>query len=224
MAEIVTLKVETRSNTGTGSARELRRNGLLPIVVYGSGKENLHATVDQRVISKAIANGGFYTRLFEINKERVLPRQVDFHPVTDQPIHVDFLRVSKDARVNVYIPLHFINEDASPGLKRGGVLNTVIHDLEVSCISMSIPEFIEVDLAGLDMSHSIHLKDVKLPSGVELLAKSWDPEMTIATIMASSSARSEEASAQAGEGAEVPGEETAETEGGEAGAEAKAEE
>ena len=222
MSEVITLEAQSRSQLGTGPTRELRRNSKLPIEIYGDGKENIHAALEKRVVDKAIEGGGFYTKLFDINvdgkKERVLPKQVEFHPVTDQPIHIDFIRVNKDSRVDVYVPLHFENEAGSPGLKRGGVLNAVLHDLEVSCAASAIPEFITVDLTGLDMHHTIHLKDIKLPKGVELIGRSGDPEMTIATVMATSSVRSEEAAAKGGEEGAAEGE--GETE---AGTEAEAE-
>ena len=210
MAEVISLDAQVRAKVGTGPARELRRNAQLPIAIYGDGKENINAAIDKRAIDKALEMGGFFTKLYDLSidgkKERVLPKGVEFHPVTDQPIHVDFIRVSKNSQVVVHVPLHFENEEGSPGLKRGGVLNTVIHDLEVSCPATSIPEYIAVDLTGLDMHHTIHLKDIKLPTGASLTLKSGDPEMTIATVMATSSVRSEEASKAEAEAEEAPAE------------------
>jgi large subunit ribosomal protein L25 len=155
-----------------------------------------------------------------------LPKAVDFHPVSSRPIHVDFLRIGEHTKVHVAVPMRFDNEDASPGLKRGGVLNVVVHELEIVCDAASIPSEIHVPLDGLEIGDSIHISAVRLPDGV--VPSNQDEDFTVATVVAPSAMKQEEEEAAAAEG-EVPtvgeeGEEGAEGEGGEAAAEGASEE
>jgi large subunit ribosomal protein L25 len=163
---------------------------------------------------------------FEGKPHRTLPKAVDFHPVSSRPIHVDFLRIGEHTKVHVAVPMRFDNEEASPGLKRGGVLNTVIHELEIVCDAASIPSEIHIPLDGLEIGDSIHISQVKLPDGVS--PANTEEDFTVATIVAPSAMKQEEEEAAAAEG-EVPtvgeeGEEGAEGEGGEAAAEGSSEE
>ena len=221
MSEQLTLPAEARDRAGKGASRALRRDGRVPAVVYGEKKEPLSIHVEEKLLTKMLHTGHFMNSVVMIDYEgkahRTLPKAVDFHPVTSRPIHVDFLRIGEHTKVHVAVPLRFDNEEASPGLKRGGVLNAVIHELEIQCDAASIPAEIHIPLDGLEIGDSIHISQVKLPDGVS----PWNDEedFTVATIVAPSAMKAEEEEA-APEG-EVPvvgeeGEEGAEGEGGEA--------
>lgn len=164
------LNVQLREKTGKGASRALRREGRVPAVLYGGNDAPVHFSLDPIQLDKELHQIGFLSKIFEIpldkKKEKALARIVQFHPVTDRPIHVDFLRVSKDKKITVSVPLHFINEDKSPGIKKGGVLNVLFHNLELMCDIDHIPSEIEIDLTGLEIHHTIHLTDIKLPGGV----------------------------------------------------------
>lgn len=164
------LNVELRESTGKGSSRALRRGGRVPAVLYGGKSEPIHFSLEPVQLDKELHKTGFLSKIFELSlngkKEKALAREVQFHPVTDRPLHVDFLRVSKEGKITVSVPLNFVNELASPGIKRGGVLNIVLHSLDVSCDMGHIPQSIEVDLTGLEIHDAIHLTHIKLPKGV----------------------------------------------------------
>ncbi len=186
-------RLELRDNLGGGASRALRRTSMTPGVIYGAGKEHTHVSVDPRDIMAGLNTTGFYARLYELNvgktKERVLVREVQMHPVTDRPIHIDFLRVSKGAKIHVNIPVHFINEDKCPAVKQGGMLNIVLHSLEVTCSVDAIPEEILVDLSGLEMGDSIHTEDLTIPNNA--VATHPERDITIATLVAPSSVKSD---------------------------------
>jgi large subunit ribosomal protein L25 len=178
------LKAEAREQVGKGSARAVRREGKVPAVIYGDKKPPLAIALSYKDVYYKIHGGGFLTTLATINvggeKIQVLPKDYQLDPVKDFPTHVDFLRVSKDTEVNVDVPVHFINEDKSPGLKRGGALNIVRHQVEFHCPANAIPEFITVDLTGVDIGDSVHISAVKLPAGVKPVIS--DRDFTIATV------------------------------------------
>ncbi len=182
--ETYELTAEARETVGKGSARAVRRNGKVPAVIYGDKKPPLAIALSYKDIYYKIHGGGFLTTLATINvgseKIQVLPKDYQLDPVKDFPTHVDFLRVSKDTEVNVDVPVHFVNEDKSPGLKRGGALNIVRHHVEFHCPANAIPEFITVDLTGVDIGDSVHISAVKLPAGVKPVIS--DRDFTIATI------------------------------------------
>jgi large subunit ribosomal protein L25 len=186
MSEVNTLSVEARDAGGKGAARATRRQGLVPGVIYGNKQPPVAIALSPRILRAEMNRPGFLTRLFDITvggaTERVLCRDVQRHPVSDQPVHVDFLRVSAESRIHVDIPVHFINQEKSPGIKRGGVLNVVAHELEVVAPATAIPEALIIDLAGLDIGASIHLSGLALPPGVTVV--SHEKDMTIATIAA----------------------------------------
>ena len=165
------LKAEAREQVGKGSARAVRRNGKVPAVIYGDKQPPLAIALSYKDVYYKIHGGGFLTTLATIDvggkKIQVLPKDYQLDPVRDFPMHVDFLRIGKDTEVNVNVPVHFINEDKSPGIKRGGVLNIVRHEVEFHCPANAIPEFITVDLDGTDIGDSIHISAVKLPAGVK---------------------------------------------------------
>ncbi|HEX7753529.1 MAG TPA: 50S ribosomal protein L25/general stress protein Ctc [Novosphingobium sp.] len=194
MSEALTLPAETRERAGKGASRALRREGRVPAVVYGGNEEPLSIHVEEKELRRQLGTGHFFNSVVEVEvggkKVRTLPKDVAFHPVTDRPLHADFLRVSKDAKVHVNVPVVFINEDASPGLKKGGVLNIVKHDLDLVCGAGNIPDDVIIDVTGLDVGASIHISDVKLPNGTE--SGITDRDFTIATIVAPSALKSEE--------------------------------
>jgi len=203
------LKAEARDRVGKGSAREVRRQGKIPAVIYGDKQAPLSIAVSYKDIYYKIHGGGFLTTIATIDvdgkKIQVLPKDFQLDPVRDFPMHVDFLRVSKDTVVTVQVPVHFENEEKSPGIKRGGVLNIVRHEVEFHAPANAIPEAITVDLTGTDLGDSIHISAVKLPSGVKPTIT--DRDFTIATIAAPAGLRSEEDAAAEGEEAEENGEE-----------------
>lgn len=194
MSEALTLPAETRERAGKGASRVLRREGRVPAVVYGGNEEPLAIHVEEKELARQLGTGHFFNSIVEVEvggkKLRTLPKDVAFHPVTERPLHADFLRVSKDAKVTVNVPVIFANEEASPGLKRGGVLNIVRHELELVCDANKIPDDITIDVTGLDVGDSIHISQVNLPKGAE--SAITDRDFTIATIVAPSALKSEE--------------------------------
>ncbi len=181
------LKIEIRDGAGTGPARAVRRLAKIPAVIYGAGEENQAVSCEHKEFFKQMNRAGFFTRLFTLEGVgapiRVIVKDVQLHPVTDQPLHVDFMRVNKDSRIDVAVPVHFINQEKSPGIKRGGILNIVSHVLHLICNPDHIPESIVIDLAGLEINNSIHIHDIKLPEGAKLRASQ---DLTLAAIVAPS--------------------------------------
>ena len=222
MSEALTLPAEARDRAGKGASRALRREGRVPAVIYGGKEEPTPIHVEAKELVRQLGSGHFMNSIVMIDiggkQVRVLPKDVALHPVTDRPLHVDFLRLSKDSKIQVAVPVVFVNEDDSPGLKKGGVLNVVRHELELVCESDKIPDEIHLDVTGLDIGDSIHISQVTLPKGAK--AAIDDRDFTVATVVAPSAMKAEEEEAAA-EG-EVPtvGEEEAEGEG-EAGGEAE---
>ncbi len=171
MVDMIQLKAVRRARSGKGAARAERRAGRVPAVIYGDNKEPELISIDFPEIYKHFIKGRFESTLVELDvdgeKTRTIPRDVQLDPVKDLPIHVDFLRLGKGARISVEVPVEYVNEEASPGLKRGGALNVVRHQVEVWCRASQIPEKIEVDLSGLEIGDVVHISDVTLPEGVE---------------------------------------------------------
>jgi large subunit ribosomal protein L25 len=219
MSDQLTLPAEARDRAGKGASRALRREGRVPAVVYGEKKEPLSIHVEEKLLSKMLSTGHFMNSVvmidFQGKPQRTLPKAVDFHPVTSRPIHVDFLRIGEHTKVTVAVPVRFDNEEASPGLKRGGVLNVVQHELELVCDAAHIPGEIHIPLDGLEIGDSIHISAVKLPQGVT--PSNTDEDFTVATIVAPSAMKAEEEeTAPADAVPTVEGEEgEAEAEGGE---------
>ena len=189
------LMAQTRSGVGKGAARALRREGLIPAVIYGDKKPPLPISISYNEAMKRILAGGFLSHILTVNvdgaRHRVIPRDYQLDPVKDKALHVDFLRVAAGSKINVQVPVHFINEEASPGIKRGGVLNIVHHTLDLNVDVDQIPEAVTVDLTGLEVGESIHISSIKLPPGAS--DHSHEDDLTIATIVAPSGLRSEEA-------------------------------
>ncbi|KHK91319.1 50S ribosomal protein L25/general stress protein Ctc [Novosphingobium malaysiense] len=204
MSDSLTLPAETRERAGKGASRALRREGRVPAVVYGSNQEPVAIHVEEKELVRQLGTGHFFNSIVEVEvggkKVRTLPKDVAFHPVSDRPLHVDFLRLAKNATVHVNVPVSFINEEKSPGLKRGGVLNVVRHELELVCGADKIPDEIVIDVTGFDVGESIHFSHVSLPSGVE--SAITDRDFTIATIAAPSALKSQEGDTTKDEGEE----------------------
>ncbi len=194
MAKIATLSADLRDRSGKGGARATRRTDKVPAVIYGDKQAPVLIAIEQKSMEREINRAGFFTHLYEIDvqgkKHRVLPRDVQFDPLTDRPLHVDFLRIAANTRVRVAVPLHFINQDKSPGLKRGGMLNAVLHDLEIMINPDQIPEHLDIDVTGLEMNASIPLSMVKIPQGAKSVLEDG---FTIATIVPPAAAKAEEA-------------------------------
>ncbi len=185
MAAIKQLAAVARSGTGKGAARSVRREGRVPAVIYGGGVKPEPISVDFKDVNKLIFAGHFLTTIFELEmdgrKERVLPRDYQLDIVTDWPVHVDFLRLIPGSRVRIGVPVHVINREASPGVKKGGAVNLVLHSVEVMAPADDIPEAITIDLAGLDFHDSVHVSHVKLPEGCRPVSAKAD--LTVVTIV-----------------------------------------
>ncbi len=197
MPEITTLSAVPRAVAGKGAARETRRGGRVPAIIYGDGKEPVPISLEERELSRALARRGFFATLVDVSVDgtthRTLPRDVQYHPATDTPLHVDFMRVGATTRVSVEVPVVFINHEMSVGLRRGGILNIVRHGIELSCPVDNIPNHLVVDLNGLDIGDSVHIGAVALPEGCRPVITERD--FTIASIAASSAVREEAATA-----------------------------
>ena len=224
MSEQLTLPAEARERAGKGASRALRRDGRVPAVIYGDKKEPLSVHVEEKLLARMLSSGHFMNTVVMVaaagEAHRTLPKDVQFHPVSSRPIHVDFLRIGEHSKLTVAIPVRFDDEEASPGIKRGGVLNIVQHELELVCDAAHIPEEIHISLAGLDIGDSIHISHVTLPEGTK--AAIDDRDFTVATIVAPSAVKAEEAEAAEAAAAEAEPIEGEEGEG-EAGAEGEAE-
>jgi large subunit ribosomal protein L25 len=196
MSDVLTLDAQPRDRAGKGAARAIRRDGRVPAVVYGGKEPPLAIHVEEKALVRLLSSGHFLNSVVEIAADgaryRTLPRDVQFHPVSDRPLHVDFLRIARDSLVVVDVPVRFENEAASPGLKRGGVLNIVRHEIELKCPADQIPDEIVVDVTGYDVGDSIHISTVTLPAGV---VPTIERDFTIATIAAPSALKSEEGAA-----------------------------
>jgi large subunit ribosomal protein L25 len=222
MAGATTISAERRDGTGKGVARAVRRMGRVPAVIYGDNSEPIAITIDGMELSLLADNPKFFIQVVRVevdgDSHRVLPRDLQLHPVTDVPMHVDFLRFSANTQIAAMIPVRFINAEESPGLKRGGVLNIVRREVEVRCSPLSIPQELVFDLDGLDIGASIHIKTIELPDGVEATT---ERDFTVATVAAPTLMPVEEEEEEEGEGLEgeegegLEGEEGEEGEGGE---------
>jgi large subunit ribosomal protein L25 len=198
MSDTLTLSAEARERAGKGASRAIRREGRVPAVVYGNKQEPLSIHVEEKALVKALSTGHFMNSVVMIDGVgqaiRTLPKDVQFHPVTDRPLHVDFLRIGEHTTVHVDVPVVFTDEELSPGIKRGGVLNIVVHNLGLVVDAAEIPSEITISLKGLDVGASIHLSNVELPKG----ATPFDhDDVTIATIVASTALKSAEGEAEA---------------------------
>jgi large subunit ribosomal protein L25 len=206
MAETISFEAHSRSGAGKGPARALRRAGRVPAVIYGERKEQQMISLEARALRRELNNPRFFSTLCSLQLDgeaiRVLPREVQLHPVSDDPLHADFVRVSRGTTIHVTVRVHFLNEDISPGLKRGGVLNVVRREIELVCPADAIPEQIEIDLAKAEIGDSLHISQVALPPDAQPTIT--DRDFTIATIaaptvVAEEAAEEQEAAAEAAE-------------------------
>lgn len=195
MSDALNLSAMQRDRAGKGASRALRREGRIPAVIYGDNKDPMPIHVSEKDLMKLLNTGHFMNSLISLEidgkSSSTLPKDVALHPVTDRPLHVDFLRLGKGAKVDVEVPVVFINQEASPGLKRGGVLNVVRHELELVCEMSKIPDEIEIDVTGLEVGDSIHISNVTLPEGSS--SAITDRDFTIATVVAPSALKRSDA-------------------------------
>ena len=198
MATVKELKATARPNGGKGAARAERRAGRVPGVIYGNNQPPLTISVDDKELRQRILAGRFLTTLFDVEldgkKHRVIPRDFQLDPVKDFPLHVDFLRLGEGATIRVSVPLHVVNGETSPGVKRGGTINIVTHTVELECSVDNIPQYLEADAGGLEISYSLHLSDIKLPTGVKALSRE---DATLVTIVPPSGYAEEQKAAAA---------------------------
>jgi len=200
------LKAQAREGVGKGAARELRRQGLVPAVIYGDKKSPVTISIAYKDAMKFIYAGGFLSHVIDLDVDgtvhSVIPRDYQLDPVKDFALHVDFFRVAKGAKLNVQVHVNFINEELSPGLKRGGTLNIVHHTLDLTVDAANIPDEVTVDLTGLDIGDTVHISSIKLPAGVS--DHSHEEDVTIATIVAPSALKSAGEEGEAEEAAAEP--------------------
>jgi large subunit ribosomal protein L25 len=201
MADIV-LNVEVREQTGTGATRSVRRSGKVPGVLYGGSKDPVAIAVPANEFRKALYTGKLLGHLVTLKygeeTQPVIAKAIDMHPVTDEPWHFDLYRVDEHQQIKISVPVHFTNHEASPGIKRGGTLNVVRHDVELSCPADSIPEELVFDLAGLDIGDTIRISNFTLPKGVE---PTVDRDFVIATVAGTSAQAAADAAAEGDEAA-----------------------
>jgi large subunit ribosomal protein L25 len=199
MREMQNIVAEKRAGTGKGPAFQTRLKGHIPAVVYGGNADPENISVESRSLERHAVKGTFLSTLFTLEiggaRTRVIPRQIQLDPVSDRPVHVDFMRLPEGAKVRLSIPVRFKGQGDSPGLKRGGVLNIVRHEIEMLCPAESIPEFVEGDLAGLNIHEALHISHITLPEGVVPLVRERD--FTIASIVAPTSVLEEQRAAAA---------------------------
>lgn len=189
MRQVQELKAEARKGTGKGPSYQTRQKGFIPAVLYGGKESPENVAVERQTLERHVGTGSFLTTLFHLDidgkKQRVIPRAIQVDPVTDRPVHVDFMRLAEGAKVKLEIPVRFKNHADSPGLKKGGVLNIIRHEVLMLCPAENIPDAIEADLAGLDIHGTVHISSIALPEGVKPLIQEKD--FTIASIVAPTS-------------------------------------
>ena len=203
MGEVINITAEVRDRAGKGMARAVRREGKVPAVIYGDNQDVVTISIDGNELSKLLKNPGFFTQIFTVDvtgkKHEVLARDLQVDPVTDLPLHVDFLQFNQNTKIVIEIPVNFLNEEESPGLKRGGVLNIVRRELELRCSPTNIPQAIEIDLTGFEIGDSIHISALNLPDGAEPIT---DRDFTIATVAAPTVMTAEEEAGEIVDGEE----------------------
>ncbi|WP_024514045.1 50S ribosomal protein L25/general stress protein Ctc [Bradyrhizobium sp. Tv2a-2] len=207
MATVKELKATARPSVGKGAARAERRAGRVPGVIYGNNQPPLPISVEDRELRQRILAGRFLTTIYDIDlegkKHRVIPRDFHLDPVRDFPIHVDFMRLGEGATIRISVPLHVQRAESSPGVKRGGTVNIVTHTIDLECTAENIPQYLEADVGALEIGYSLHLSDIKLPTGVKALSRE---DATLVTIVPPSGyAEEQKAAAAAAAGAPAAG-------------------
>lgn len=216
MSDALTLPAEARERAGKGASRALRREGRIPAVIYGGKEAPTPIHIEEKELVKQLGTGHFMNSIVQVEiggkKFRTIPKDVALDPVSDRPIHADFLRLAKDAKIEVQVPVVFTNEEQAPGLKKGGVLNVVRHELDLICDADRIPGEIEIDVSGREVGDSIHISEITLPAGSE--SAITDRDFTIATLVAPSALKKSEGAAAAEGEEEVAADEVEATEQG----------
>src|SRR5215469_1957010 len=204
MATVKELKATARPQSGKGAARAERRAGRVPGVIYGNNQPPVTISVDDKELRQRILAGRFLTTIYDIDlegkKHRVIPRDFHLDPVKDFPIHVDFMRLGEGATIRISVPLHVVKSESSPGVKRGGTVNIVAHNIDLECSVDNIPQYVEADASGLEIGYSLHLTDIKLPAGVKSLTRE---NATLVTIVPPSGYAEEQKAAAAAAAAAI---------------------
>jgi large subunit ribosomal protein L25 len=215
MTGLIQIEAEKRLQIGTGASRESRFKKRIPGIIYGEKKTPIPITLDEKNLKMHIADSGFFSRQCEIKIEeesfKVLPKDIHLHPVKENILHIDFLRVGENTTVTLFVPVKFVNENECEGIKQGGVLNIVRHEVELKTPVSKIPEFLEASLSGLEIGDNIHMSSIKLEDGVLPIIQ--DRDFTIATIAPPTVMKIEEPTTEEKEGGEGEGEETEAKEG-----------
>ncbi|MES9823195.1 MAG: 50S ribosomal protein L25/general stress protein Ctc [Candidatus Thiodiazotropha endolucinida] len=208
------INAQSRSDSGNGASRRLRRSGLVPGIVYGAHKDPTMISVPHNELVHSLENEGFYANLLNLKlggkTEQVVLKDLQRHPAKPFLLHVDFQRIQADEKIRLHVPIHFINESACPGIKAGGQASHVMSDMEISCLPKDLPEFIEVDMTNLEMGAILHASDVKLPDGVDMITHEGNEDPIVLTIHIAHTTevepREEEEGEETGEGDEEPAE------------------
>ena len=215
MKEIIKINADIRSRTGTGMSRESRSNAKIPGIIYGEKKDPIPISIDEKNLKAQISDSGFFSRQCEIQLAdksfKVLPKDIQLHPVKENILHIDFLRVGENTTVTLFVPVKFINENECEGIKLGGVLNIVRHEVELKSPVSKIPEFLEANLSGLEIGDSIHISSIKLDEGVK--ATIQDRDFTIATVAPPTVMKVEESTQEVESGEDGTEKETESNEG-----------
>jgi len=186
MAISYELEAQVRQDKGKGASRRLRRAEQVPAIIYGADKEATPLLLDHNKVTVALQNEGFYTHILTLKigneSEKVILKGLQRHPFKARVLHMDFLRIKANEKLKMHVPLHFIGADVAPGIKEGGLLSHLLSDIEISCLPANLPEFIEVDVSGLGMDKLLHLSEIKLPQGVEIVALSHGRDLPVANI------------------------------------------
>ncbi len=205
MSDVFEFLAETRTESGSGAARRLRRQHKIPAVLYGGNQNPVNLTLDHNDVLKHLDHEAVYSHILDLKvdgkAEKAILKDVQKHPAKPKIFHLDFMRVSANEKIRVHVPLHFLNEETSVGAKKGGVTTHSLVDIEVACLPGALPEYIEVDLADLDVGDSIHLTDIKLPEGVEIitLLQEGEHDLSVVSIAAAKGGTDDEESETAAE-------------------------
>ncbi len=203
MSEEFTLSVQARTISGKSDVNRLRKlEGMVPAIIYGAGKDPKPLTIEHRVLAKALENSAFYSHIIKLNidnvEENVILKDLQRHPVRDEILHADFMRIRKDKKITVHVPIHFLNEETCIGVKQqGGKILRQLAEIDVLCLPGSLPEYLEIDMKDIELGQSIHLSDVKFPTGVESVSLSHDNDLLVVSVQAIKEAVEEEATEEA---------------------------